>query len=162
MYLLKAVSICLGIALLCGMSSFRTPEDMKIQQGYQTAAISNDTIITPDGEFSRCIKEIVVEGNQPDGICFLKVCCDYDANGQWKLCATNTYGRCVNVKYWYKIYINDTTVLEKSGSAQLMSNVDNDQINSGSLVNGVFELDSIDACFCGPEPNNQNRHSERK
>lgn len=100
-YLLKAVSICLGITLLCGMSSFRTPEGMKIQRGYQTAVITNDTIITSDGEESQCIKEVVVESERGCR-CFLRVV--DGTQGQWYLYLYNDCSRNVKATFTYDIY----------------------------------------------------------
>ena len=70
--ILKTALICLGITLLCGLCSFRTPERVKSQQSYQIAVIFADTIITPNGEESECIKE-VVDRYQDPCTCLLEV-----------------------------------------------------------------------------------------
>ena len=69
----KAALICFGVTLLCGLYSFKTPEGERSQQCYRTALIVFDTIITPDGEGSECIKEVVVDRYQDPCTCLLEV-----------------------------------------------------------------------------------------
>lgn len=106
--LLKAASISLGITLLCGLYSFKIPEGVKSQQNYQTAAISNDTLITPDGQELECVKEVVDEGGKNGCTCTLKVENNHPITGQWKLqLERSSYGETeptIQVTYEYKLY----------------------------------------------------------
>lgn len=164
--ILKTALICLGITLLCGMYSFKTPEGMKSQQRNRTMSIAYDTIITPDGEESECVKEVVVESDQGEGSFSLAVhyaSCNYGDicdPGNWYLYATNNYSRSVKVTYKYRKYGKRGDVEIDTGiaivSGQYWGPV---QINSGNLADGVFELiDIIEVCFpYNDAPNNQNQ-----
>lgn len=107
--LLKASLICLGITLLCGLYSFKTPDGVKLQQRYLTAAISNDTIITPEGMESQQIKEVVVESGLSKCTCTLSV---VDGTAVWIL---QVYISCdcdVIVTYDYIVYYVDGTTYQ--------------------------------------------------
>ena len=99
--LLKTALICLGITLLCGMSSFRTLKGEDLQQSYQSTSISNDTLITPNGEEAQYIKEVVIESNQSNCICSLFV--SYAAS-YWSLNLKNYSNFPVEVSYTYTVY----------------------------------------------------------
>lgn len=88
--LLKATLICLGVTLLCGLYSFKTPEEVKLQRCNQTASIVYDTIITSDGKESECIQKVAVESEQGDCECVvtLKIVNGYTSS-DWKLIVTN-------------------------------------------------------------------------
>lgn len=118
-HLLKAALICLGITLLCGLYSFKTSEGVKSQQNYQTASIVYDTIITPEGEESECIKEVVIESDQSDCQCSLYVSINTTIN-RWDLMISKSLSCSgpVTARYKYKVtyyangsnYPNDTTI----------------------------------------------------
>jgi len=101
--LLKVTLICLGAILLCGLSSFRIPEKTKSQQNNQTAAISNDTIITPKGEKPQYIKGVDVEGDQMNcKHCSVELKVDGDAS--WYLQLINNCNKTISATCKYKIY----------------------------------------------------------
>ena len=114
--LLKTSLICLGITLLYGMSSFKTPEGVSPQSNH-TVSIVYDTIISPNGEESQCIKEIVIEGDQGDCQCSLEV---HEFMGKWELRLSKSLSCSgpVTAKYKYKVtyyangsnFPNDTTI----------------------------------------------------
>lgn len=79
-HLLKALLICLGATLLCGLSSFKTSEGVKSPRS--NVSIIYDTIITHDGEVSRVIKEVVDENGQTQCTCSLFVSV---TGGNWRL-----------------------------------------------------------------------------
>ena len=102
--ILKASLICLGIALLCGMSSFKTPDEVKPQQNYQTKTISNGTVINLDGREPQCIKkEVVLEGDKNGCTCTLEVIYD-GTNWALRVKKSSLTEKDVVVTYSYKIY----------------------------------------------------------
>ena len=162
--LLKASLICLGATLLCGMSSFTTPKVEKLQ--CHNVSFVYDTIITPNGEESQCIiKEIVVESDQGDCVCSLYV--HYTTEHWYLYCCTNGCDRQVEVKYWYKLYVEGGNCLEGedyyrkrpvTGDIGVGGVSGYRQIDSGRLKDGVFVLDHFDVCFKGQQiSNNQNQ-----
>ena len=163
--LLKASLICFGVTLLCGMSSFKIPEIEKFQQSYHSAAIAHDSIVIPNGEESECIKEIVVKSEQGDCICSLYV--HYTDSNWYLYCCTNGCDRQVEVKYWYKLYVEGGNCLEGenyyrkrpvTGDIGVGGVSGYRQIDSGRLKDGVFVLDHFDVCFIGQQiSNNQNQ-----
>ena len=157
-HLLKAALICLGITLLCGLYSFRTLKGEDLQHSYQTVAISNDTIITSEGEESECIQEVVVENEQGDGTCSLYV--HYTTENWYLYCCTNGCDRSVEVKYWYKLFVDGGDCLEGDevyrkrtvvGDVGVGGVIGYRQIDSGRLKEGVFVLDHFEVCFIGQQ-----------
>lgn len=110
--ILKTALICLGITLLCGMYSFKTPEEAKLQRCNRTASIVYDTIITPDGEVSRVIKTVVVENDQKQCTCSLFV----SENGtDWRLGIRSSCNCSLKATYVYtKYYIQGDEFIEET------------------------------------------------
>ena len=102
--LLKTSLICLGVTLLCGMYSFKTPESVDLQQLYQTASISIDTLVTPDGEVTQLIKEVVVESDQGDCDCTVTLYVVYNVSTWWYLKLKNNCPKPVEATCEYIIY----------------------------------------------------------
>lgn len=132
--LFKTAFICLGITLLCGLYSFKTPDGVKSQQNYRTASIVYDTIITPDGDESECIKkEVVVEGDKDGCTCTLYV--SYDSSQDWSLRLKKSIKQKDVVAYYsYKKYGLDGKETENSGkiiSVRIKSDVEEITIDQG-------------------------------
>ena len=129
--LLKTVFICLEITLLCGLYSFKTPDGVKSQHSYRTSAISNDTVITPDGQESECVKEVVDEGGKNGCTCTLKVKNNHPTTGQWELQLekSSLTDRNVQVTFEYKLY----SVNFENGSSE-------DFVNSSSKIFRCTEI----------------------
>lgn len=104
--LLKAALICLGITLLCGLYSFRTPQGENLQQRYRTTSTVYDTIIIPDGEAVECVKEVTVENDQGACTCRLHVLYN-DITGDWSLYLNQYCNTLVHVEYSYIIKYSD-------------------------------------------------------
>lgn len=155
--LLKASLICLGVTLLCGLSSFMVPERVKLQQSCQTVTVSNDTIITSEGEESECIQKIVVEIDRSGCKCSLTI--SYGEPGAWILCLTNDCTRRVHAICEYQIYGKDGVHDKKTNTKEVTigGNMRSVRIDSGSLDKSVCEVIDLQVCFADPEsPNNQN------
>jgi len=149
--LLKASLICLGITLLCGLYSFRIPEGENLQQRFRTASISNDTLITPDGEEAQSIKEVVVESDQGDCECVvtLKIVSGYTSH-DWELIVTNPCHKSIVASCNYDITTapgrpNCYTIYEE-GEVEVKQN-GSKTIASGSYECSYCEPISVSAHF---------------
>ena len=102
----------MGATLICGMSSFRIPERVKSQQCNRIASVVYDTIITPEGEVSRVIKEVVVENGQTQCTCSLFVA----VNGEsWRLALRSSCNCSLEATYVYtKYYIQGDEFKEET------------------------------------------------
>ena len=139
--LLKASLICLGITLLCGLSSFNTPNGVKSQG--RNASIVYDTIITPFGEGSQCMKE-VVEGDNRGCTCSLFV--ETFDNNSWILWleVTGNNGREVKVEGDYYIVSYDGR--DNHQINRVISGNEKQKLRSGSS-NSVCIVTSLEPCF---------------
>lgn len=158
--LFKTVLICLGVTLLCGLYSFKTPEGVKSHQCYQTAAISNDTIITPDGEGAECTQEVVVEIDKSGCNCSLTV--SYWEPGRWNLNLTNGCTRKVHAICKYNIYGKNGVCQEKTREVTIWGGVGGQRIDSESLDQSVCEVVSLQVCFAEPEGSNNQSQQARQ
>lgn len=151
--LLKASLICLGILLLCGMSSFKTSERVKsqplitndtlvtfeedgAQQSFQIATIVYDSVITTDGEDLQNIKEVVVDGDK--GVCS---CTLYVSNSGsiWTLYIYYHNVSCDNSKNVYAEYSYIESFANKPQKTihctrSMPLRVGDNQVASGSLT----------------------------
>ena len=142
--LLKATLICFGVILLCGLSSFMTPEEVKSPRSNYAMSIIYDTIITPEGEGSQCIREVVVESDQGDCLCSLYVT---HSTGSWTLwLARSRFGRSIEATIEYRIYSGNSSKKIKE-TTNLPGNYSNNPIHSGFLSSSDCRPVSLKACF---------------
>lgn len=143
--LLKASLICLEAILLCGLSSFKSPERVNSQQSCQTVTISNDTITTSDREESRYIKEVVFENDQKQCTCTLFVS---ENSGNWRLGIKSSCSCELRATYVYtKYYIKDDEFKEETiGPLTVdIGSVEKPALDQGKIGESVCFPVSIDA-----------------
>ena len=143
--LLKTSLICLGITLLCGLYSFKTPEGMKSQQRNRTASIVYDTIITLDGEGARCIKEFGEKSDPSVCECVLYVV-ENEYTNSWSLKLSVSCNCTVIVTYDYTVFSKDDGDVPGQGEIECGWGVHDLKDVSGNYISGNL-IDSR----CNPE-----------
>lgn len=135
--LLKASLICLGVTLLCGLYSFKTPDIETSQQGCQTAAISNDTVISLLGAGSQSIKKEVAVGGRDGCTCSI----DVSVSGeQWNIEGSNDCVETVSIRCWGIVYGADGANQEDYIDVIIPGCRYNQRLHSESIYTRVFKL----------------------
>ncbi len=157
--LLKASLFCLGAILLCGLYSFKSLQIESFQQNYQTEAIFNDTLITPEGEEPQLIKESIVEDDQRQCSCYLFVS-ENTTTESWRLGIKSSCSCTLIATYVYTVYYIDEYSGEfkerTEGPEEIeIGNVEIPQLDHGTIGKSVCFPVSIDARFKeDPDGNN--------